>query len=131
MAWTGQRRRGGGSLRLTGFFKSKTKRGLAVGGIKPDSENAEAFLKLARMLKEGKSITLFLWRNDPDDPKFKGTAVFNLTGTEGREDSGERSGIRRDSREDREPAARARRAAPAAEVDDDDDKTERDDDIDL
>lgn len=119
-------RRGGGSkpksgtsVRLTGLFKSKTKRGLAVGST-TELEDLIAVVKKARASEQG--LVWFLWRNEPDENSDKKTPDFTLYVDVNKEEDDR---PRRRSIRDEEDEPRPRRKP----VDDDDPEPEKDDEV--
>lgn len=112
----------GTSLRLTGLFKSKKKRGLAVGSI-TELDDLKDLLKKA--IAEEKGLVVFLWRNEVDDDSDKKQPDFTLYMDVNQED--EDRPRRRKIEDDDDDEPRPRKKKPV-EDDDDDEPAEKDDD---
>jgi len=62
------------SVRITGLFASRNKRGLYVGTARPEDLKALG-AKMKEALAEGKGMAFFLWKNEAEE----GKPLFNLT----------------------------------------------------
>ena len=97
------------SVRLTGLFRSKTKRGLSVGSI-TELDEIVGLLKKARADEKG--LVLFLWKNTPDEDSDKQQPDYTLYMDVQNEMPSKRRSIQDDDDEDEEEDEPAPKKAP-------------------
>lgn len=118
----GRSKKRGTSLRLTGLFRSKAKRGLSVGSA---TELDELKDLLKRAISEEKGLVFFLWRNQIDEDADKKQPDYTLYVDVNQEDD-DRPRKRRIEEDDEDEAPRPKKKPK--KVEDDDEPADKDDD---